>query len=63
MNYLLRALNLDAGQHHIRFEFRPESVDKGNTLSMIFVVLMYLIILGCVGLGVKEIADNRGKKE
>ena len=39
------------------------SVDKGNTLSMIFVVLMYLIILGCVALGVKEIADNRGKKE
>ena len=63
VNYLLRALNLDAGQHHIRFEFRPESVDKGNTLSMIFVVLMYLIILGCVALGVKEIADNRGKKE
>ncbi len=63
VNYLLRALNLDAGQHHIRFEFRPESVEKGNMLSMIFVVLLYLVIIGCAALGVKEIVDNRGKKE
>ena len=59
VNYLLRALNLEAGQHHIRFEFRPESVDKGNTLSMIFVVLMYLIILGCVGMGIKDILSKK----
>jgi len=55
VNYLLRALNIPAGQHHIRFEFRPDSVEKGNTLSMTFVILMYLIILGCIGLGVKKL--------
>ncbi len=55
VNYLLRALNVPAGQHHIRFEFRPESVDKGNTLSMTFVIAMYLILIGCVVLGVKEV--------
>lgn len=52
-DYALRALNLPAGEHHIRFEFRPESVAKGNTLSMCFVVAMYLIILVCIALGVK----------
>ena len=45
-NYMLRAINLEPGKHHIRLEFRPESVDKGNVISMTFVVLMYLIIAG-----------------
>lgn len=45
-NYMLRAINLEPGKHHIRLEFRPESVDKGNVFSMTFVVLMYLIIAG-----------------
>lgn len=55
VNYLLRALNIPAGEHHIRFEFRPDSVEKGNTLSMTFVILMYLIIIVCAGLGVKKL--------
>jgi hypothetical protein len=46
VNYVLRALNIQPGQHHIRFEFRPDSVAKGNTVSMVFVVLMYAIMLG-----------------
>ena len=45
-NYMLRAMNIETGKHHIRLEFRPESVDKGNVISMTFVVLMYLIIAG-----------------
>ena len=45
-NYMLRAINLEPGKHHIRLEFRPESVAKGNTISMTFVILMYLIIAG-----------------
>lgn len=46
VNYLLRALNVQPGQHHIRFEFRPDSVAKGNTVSMVFVILMYAIMAG-----------------
>ena len=45
-NYMLRAMNIETGKHHIRLGFRPESVDKGNVISMTFVVLMYLIIAG-----------------
>ena len=58
-DYLLRALNVPAGQHHIRFEFRPDSVAKGNRMAMCFVVALYLIVLGCVALGVKQLLTRK----
>jgi len=59
VNYLLRALNVPAGQHHIRFEFRPEAVDKGNMLSMAFVILMYLVIAVCLIGGYRGCKGNK----
>ena len=47
-NYLLRAMNIPAGQHDIRMEFRPDSVRKGNTLATIFILIMYAIVLGAI---------------
>lgn len=58
-NYMLRAMNVPAGNHHIRFEFRPESVAKGNTISMIMVLLMYLTIIGCVAKGLIDIKKQK----
>lgn len=58
-NYMLRALNVPAGKHHIRFEFRPDCVQKGNTLSMIFVALLYLLSLGCIGLGINDLVKKQ----
>lgn len=54
VNYLLRAINVEPGSHHIRMEFVPDSVRRGNILSMIFVVLMYGIILFCIGKGARD---------
>ena len=47
-NYLLRAMNIPAGQHDIRMEFRPDSVRKGNTIATIFIVIMYAVIVGLI---------------
>jgi hypothetical protein len=61
VNYVLRALNIEPGQHHIRFEFRPDSVAKGNLISMIFVGLMYAIILALIVMGI--VKWRKGCKE
>lgn len=48
VNYSLRALKLPAGQHEIKFVFKPKSYYTGNTISMI----ASIILLAGFGLGV-----------
>ena len=47
-NYLLRAMNIPAGQHEIRMEFRPDSVRKGNAIATVFIMIMYATVLGVI---------------
>lgn len=47
-NYLLRAMNIPAGQHEIRMEFRPDSIRKGNTIATICILIMYATVLGVI---------------
>jgi len=48
VDYALRALNVPAGEHQIRFEFRPDSIYKGDRVSMACAGLIYLtLLLGC----------------
>jgi hypothetical protein len=47
-DYLLRALNIPAGDHAIRFEFRPASMYKGCYVSFAFRMLMTLFALFAV---------------
>ena len=46
VNYLLRALNVPAGEHHIRFEFKPDTLKKGELISWASIFIMYGTIVG-----------------
>ncbi len=48
VNYMLRAVNVPAGKHHVSLRFNPESVHKGNILSMVCIIVFYLTLIVAV---------------
>jgi hypothetical protein len=44
-NYVLRGLNIPAGQHEIRFEFKPASYSTGETISLVTNIAIWLVLL------------------
>lgn len=48
VNYVLRALNVPAGTHNIRFEFHPRRLDATNTLGVVSVAIIFAICLGAI---------------
>ena len=46
VNYTLRALNVPAGEHHIRFEFKPDTLKKAEPISILCIIIMYGTMIG-----------------
>jgi hypothetical protein len=54
VNYLLRGLSVPAGNHKIRFEFKPDSYYTGAKLSLISGIISYLLLFGGIFLLYKQ---------
>ena len=48
-NYLLRAMNIPAGDHKVEFKFEPASFYTGEKIALVFSILLTLIVLGSLG--------------
>ncbi|KAA5543947.1 YfhO family protein [Adhaeribacter rhizoryzae] len=46
VNYILRGMQVPAGQHTIEFKFEPKEYTLGNTVSLVSSILMLLIVFG-----------------
>lgn len=58
-NYTLRALNVPAGKHHIRFEFRPATMGKWGKIAIACKYVMNLTILSILGIAIYKSVRKR----
>ncbi|MFK7920763.1 MAG: YfhO family protein [Bacteroidia bacterium] len=47
-NYILRGLKIPAGEHTVEFRFEPSAFYTGNTLSLVFSILVILLLGGAL---------------
>ena len=49
VNYMLRAINVPAGDHTIVMVFEPDSVRKGDRIAITCIIILFLTIIGSIG--------------
>lgn len=48
VNYVLRGLQIPAGEHQIRFRFVPRVIQLGSGIQLVAIVLLILLIAACI---------------
>ncbi|HEY9183948.1 MAG TPA: YfhO family protein [Salegentibacter sp.] len=54
VNYVLRALEIPAGEHKISFRFEPEVVNTGSSITLASSIVLVLAILGGIFYGIRR---------
>ncbi|MEQ9593080.1 MAG: YfhO family protein, partial [Cyclobacteriaceae bacterium] len=54
VNYVLRALEIPAGNHQIEFRFEPKAYTMGNKVTMASSWILLLLFMGSVGWSIKN---------
>ncbi len=58
VNYVLRALVIPAGNHTIRFEFKPESIINAQKASTVASLLLWALLIGLGFTSLKQVKKN-----
>ncbi len=53
-DYVLRAMNIPAGNHEVVFKFEPQVIQTGSTITLVSSVLIGLVVLGGIGYELKK---------
>ena len=62
VNYVLRALHVDAGQHQVQLSFFPQTVRTTETVAYVSLVVMLLLVLAAIALGLKKRRKTADKR-
>lgn len=54
VNYVLRAIQIPAGEHEIVFEFKPQSYYLGNKISLASSIILLLAVAGVVFIEIRK---------
>jgi hypothetical protein len=58
VNYVLRAIKVDAGKHEIKFQFRPSSYLMGDKIALISSIVLILLVLLTLWMSLKNKASD-----
>ncbi len=61
VNYVLRALHIDAGRHEVILSFFPKSVDTTETLAYVALAIITLLVLLLIGVSLRRNGGNPSK--
>ena len=53
-NYVLRAMNIPAGEHTVVFRFEPEVIATGSKIALMSSILLAFVIIGGIYFGFKQ---------
>ena len=48
VNYVLRGLQIPAGEHQIRFRFEPKVIQLGSGIQLVAIVILLLLIAASI---------------